>query len=45
LLMADIAHIAGLVAAGEHPSPVPHCHIVTFTTQDYARSKIRDDSV
>ncbi|HEX2645119.1 MAG TPA: serine hydroxymethyltransferase, partial [Thermoanaerobaculia bacterium] len=27
LLMADIAHIAGLVAAGVHPSPVPHCHV------------------
>ena len=32
LLMADIAHIAGLVAAGLHPSPVPVCEFVTTTT-------------
>lgn len=31
ILMADIAHIAGLVAVGEHPSPVPYCDVVTFT--------------
>ncbi len=32
LLMADIAHIAGLVAAGLHPSPIPHCDFATSTT-------------
>jgi len=37
LLMADIAHIAGLVAAGFHPSPVPHCHFVTTTTHKTLR--------
>lgn len=32
LLMVDMAHFAGLVAAGLHPSPIPHAHIVTTTT-------------
>ena len=32
LLLTDMAHIAGLVAAGVLPSPVPHCHFVTSTT-------------
>jgi glycine hydroxymethyltransferase len=32
LLMADIAHVAGLIAAGLHPNPVPHCEVVTSTT-------------
>lgn len=32
ILFADIAHVAGLVAAGEHPSPFPHAHVVTTTT-------------
>ncbi|GAB4197746.1 MAG: serine hydroxymethyltransferase [Phycisphaeraceae bacterium] len=37
ILMADIAHIAGLVAAGAHPSPFPHCHVVTTTTHKTLR--------
>ncbi len=37
LLMADMAHIAGLVAAGLHPSPVPHCDFVTTTTHKTLR--------
>ena len=32
LLMFDAAHIAGLIAGGVHPNPVPYCDIVTFTT-------------
>ena len=35
--MADIAHIAGLVAVGLHPSPVPHCEFVTTTTHKTLR--------
>jgi glycine hydroxymethyltransferase len=36
-LMTDIAHIAGLVATGEHPSPIPHAHYVTTTTHKTLR--------
>ncbi len=36
-LMADIAHPAGLVAAGIHPTPWPHCHFVTSTTHKTLR--------
>jgi len=36
-LMADIAHIAGLVATGDHPNPIPHCHVVTTTTHKTLR--------
>ncbi len=36
-LMVDMAHIAGLVATGEHPNPVPHAHFVTSTTHKTLR--------
>jgi len=37
LLMADIAHIGGVVVAGEHPHPFPHCDVVTSTTHKTLR--------
>ena len=37
LLMADVAHIAGLVVGGAHPSPFPHAHVVTTTTHKTLR--------
>ena len=36
-LMVDMAHIAGLVAGGVHPSPIPHAHVVTSTTHKSLR--------
>lgn len=37
ILMVDMAHIAGLVAGGQHPSPLPHAHVVTTTTHKSLR--------
>jgi glycine hydroxymethyltransferase len=37
LVMADVAHIAGLIVGGAHPSPFPHAHVVTTTTHKTLR--------
>ena len=37
ILLADISHFSGLVAGGVHPSPFPHCHVVTTTTHKSLR--------
>ena len=37
VLMVDMAHIAGLIAAGEHPSPIPHAQLITSTTHKTLR--------
>ncbi|PAF54136.1 serine hydroxymethyltransferase [Helicobacter sp. 13S00482-2] len=37
ILMGDVAHIAGLIIAGEYPNPFPHCHIITTTTHKTLR--------
>ena len=41
MLMADIAHIAGLIAAGEHPSPVGHAQMITSTTHKTVEGRSR----
>lgn len=41
MFMVDMAHIAGLVAAGLHQSPIPYADVVTTTTQNTSRSSWR----
>ncbi len=45
LLFVDMAHIAGLVAGGAHPSPIPHAHFVTTTTHKSLRGPRRSRHV
>lgn len=37
ILLGDVAHVAGLIVAGEYPNPFPHCHVVTTTTHKTLR--------
>ena len=45
VLMVDMAHIAGLVAAGLHPSPIPYAHVYNHYTQDSPRTSWWNDSL
>ena len=45
VLMVDMAHIAGLVAAGLHESPIPYAHVTTTTTHNSSRTARRHDHV
>lgn len=45
LFMVDMAHIAGLVAAGLHPNPVPYADFVTTTTHKTLREPVGNDNL